>query len=48
MPISMWKESEMKGILEEAQEAGKNFYEMGIDVENIAQGAGYAVEIVKS
>jgi len=41
------KESETKGRMEEAQEAAKNFYEMGIDIEKIAQGVGYAVEIVR-
>jgi len=41
------QDGERKGRMEEAQEAAKNFYEMGIDVEKIALGVGYAVEIVR-
>ncbi len=35
------------GKLEKAQEAAKNFYNLGVDVEKIAQGVGDAVETVK-
>lgn len=41
------QKGEKKGRKEKAQEAARNFYEMGIDVEKIAQGLGYAVETVK-
>ncbi len=35
------------GKLEKAQEVARNFYNLGVDVEKIAQGVGYAVETVK-
>lgn len=35
------------GKLEKAQEAARNFYNLGVEVEKIAQGVGYAVETVK-
>lgn len=38
---------ELKGELKKAQESARNFYEMGIDIEKIAQGLGYALETVK-
>ncbi len=38
---------ERKGELKKAQEAARNFYNLGIEVEKIAQGLGYAVETVK-
>ncbi len=38
---------EQKGELKKAQEAARNFYNLGIEVEKIAQGLGYAVETVK-
>lgn len=39
----MKKESEQK----KAMEIARNFYNLGVDVEKIAQGVGYAVETVK-
>lgn len=38
---------EQRGELKKAQEVAGNFYQLGIDVEKIAQGVGYAVETVK-
>ena len=35
------------GETQKAQQMAKNFYEMGIDVERIAQGVGYALETVR-
>ena len=43
----MRKESEHDGELKKAREAARNFYNLGVDVEKIAQGVGYAVETVK-
>lgn len=43
----MRKESERDGELKKAKEAARNFYNLGVDVEKIAQGVGYAVETVK-
>ena len=43
----MRKESERDGELKKAKEAAGNFYNLGVDVEKIAQGVGYAVETVK-
>jgi len=40
-------ESERDGELRKAQEAARNFYDLGVEVEKIAQGVGYAVETVK-
>lgn len=37
----------LEGKLEKAQEAARNFYDLGVEVEKIAQGVGYAVETVK-
>ena len=41
------KEERQIGELNKAKEAARNFYNLGIDVEKIAQGVGYAVETVK-
>ena len=38
---------EQDGELKKAQEAAQKFYNLGIEVEKIAQGVGYALEIVK-
>ncbi|MCM1106457.1 MAG: transposase, partial [Blautia sp.] len=35
------------GELNKAKEDAKNFYKLGVEVEKIAQGVGYAVETVK-
>lgn len=43
----MRKESEQNGELKKAREVANNFYNLGLDVEKIAQGVGYAVETVK-
>ncbi len=43
----MRKESEQDGRLMQAQESAKKLYEMGLDMEKIAQALGYAVETVK-
>ena len=43
----MKTESESKGRLLQAKEDARNFYKLGVDVEKIAQGVGYAVETVK-
>ena len=40
-------ESERRGELKKAQETARNLYNLGVDVEKIAQGVGYAVETVK-
>ena len=39
----MLKETELK----KSKEVAKNFHEMGITVENIAQGVGYPLDTVK-
>ena len=39
----MLKETELK----KSKEVAKNFHEMGLDVENIAQGIGYPLDTVK-
>ncbi len=36
-----------KGELKKAQEDARNFYRLGVDVEKIARGVGYALETVK-
>ena len=41
------RDGERMGELKKAQEVAQNFYNLGIDVEKIAQGVGYAVETVK-
>ena len=41
------KIGEQDGELRKAKEAARNFYNLGVDVEKIAQGVGYAVETVK-
>ena len=41
------RNGEQRGELKKAQEDAKNFYNLGIDIEKIAQGVGYAVETVK-
>lgn len=33
--------------MKKAQETARNLYNLGVDVEKIAQGVGYAVETVK-
>lgn len=38
---------EQDGELKKAQEAAQKFYNLGIEVEKIAQGVGYALDIVK-
>ena len=43
----MRKEERQIGELNKAKEAARNFYNLGIDIEKIAQGVGYAVETVK-
>ena len=43
----MRKEERQIGELNKAKEAARNFYNLGVDVEKIAQGVGYAVETVK-
>lgn len=40
-------EERQMGELIKAKEAAKNFYNLGVDVEKIALGVGYAVETVK-
>ncbi len=35
------------GELKKAQEAAKKFYELGVEIEKVAQGVGYSVETVK-
>ena len=39
----MKKEAELR----KAQEAARYFYKLGVDIEKVAQGVGYAVETVK-
>lgn len=41
------KEERQIGELNKAREAARSFYNLGVDVEKIAQGVGYAVETVK-
>lgn len=43
----MRMESEQIGELRKAQEDARSFYDLGVDVEKVAQGVGYAVETVK-
>lgn len=43
----MREESEQKGELKKAQEDARNFYNLGVDIETIAKGVGYAVDVVK-
>ena len=43
----MRKEERRIGELNKAKEDARNFYKLGVDVEKIAQGVGYAVETVK-
>ncbi len=43
----MRKESERDGRLMQAQESAKKLYDMGLDMEKIAQAVGYAVETIK-
>lgn len=38
---------ERTGELKKAQEAARNFYSLGVEVEKIAQGLDYAVDTVK-
>lgn len=35
------------GELKKAQESARNFYNLGVDIETIAKGVGYAVDVVK-
>ena len=39
--------AENRGELKKAKEAARNFYNLGVDIEKIVQGVGYAVETVK-
>ena len=39
--------SKEDGKLEKAQEVARNFYNLGVDIETIAKGVGYAVDVVK-
>lgn len=41
------EEERRLGELEKSKEAARNFYEMGIEIEKVAQGVGYTVETVK-
>ena len=41
------KIGEQDGELKKAREAARNFYNLGIDVEKIAKGVGYAVDTVR-
>ena len=41
------KIGEQDGELKKAKEDAGNFYNLGVDIEKIAQGVGYAVETVK-
>lgn len=43
----MRKEERQIGQLEKAQEAAKKFYELGVEIEKVAQGVGYSVETVR-
>ncbi|MCM1047077.1 MAG: Rpn family recombination-promoting nuclease/putative transposase [Clostridiales bacterium] len=43
----MREEERQGGKLEKAQEDARSFYELGVDIEKIAQGVGYNVETVK-
>ena len=43
----MLKETETNTELKKSKEVVKNFHEMGITVENIAQGVGYPLDTVK-
>ncbi len=47
MRMESERDGERRGELKKAQEAARNFYNLGVDVERIAQGVGYAVETVK-
>ena len=47
MRMESERDGERRGELKKAQEAARNFYNLGVDVEKIAQGVGYAVETVK-
>jgi transposase-like protein len=41
------KIGEQDGELKKAKEDARNFYNLGVDIEKIAQGVGYAVETVR-
>lgn len=41
------EEEKQIGELNKAREVAGNFYNLGVDVEKIAQGVGYEVETVK-
>ena len=43
----MREEERRIGKLEKAQEAARNLYNLGVDLETVARGVGYAVEIVR-
>lgn len=43
----MRKEERQIGKLEKAQEDAKKFYELGVEIEKVAQGVGYSVETVR-
>jgi len=41
------RDAKLKGKEEQARETAKNFYKMGLSIEQIAQGIKYPVEVVK-
>ena len=41
------RQGELNGELRKAQESARNFYNLGVDIETIAKGVGYAVDVVK-
>lgn len=47
MKVISERNGEQKGELKKAQEVARNFYNLGVDVEKIAQGVGYTLETVK-
>lgn len=47
MRIEAERKGELSGELKKAQEAARNFYNLGIEIEKIAQGLGYAVDTVR-
>ncbi len=47
MRMESEKKGELKGELKKAKEDAQNFYKLGVDIEKVALGVGYAVETVK-
>ena len=41
------RQGELNGEIKKAQEDARNFYKLGVDIETIAKGVGYAVDVVK-